>query len=147
MTMRPLKKDTNFNGDSPSDHIDNNFGTEDINRLDATYTNNSTIVDIPELEITTQIRSDDELLDAEQRSHSFRASGDVNHHEDRGSTEAPIIEYKVYRRRYFGLCQLVLLNIIVSWDVSNTLIISGPQLNVTRIKPTAKIKVVVIICC
>lgn len=26
--------------------------------------------------------------------------------------------YKIYRRRWFGLGQLVLLNIIVSWDVS-----------------------------
>jgi hypothetical protein len=29
--------------------------------------------------------------------------------------------YKVYRRRWFGLVQLVLLNIIVSWDVSRQL--------------------------
>lgn len=28
------------------------------------------------------------------------------------------IEYKVYKRRWFGLIQLVLLNIVVSWDVS-----------------------------
>ena len=28
-------------------------------------------------------------------------------------------EYKVYRRRWFGLLQLTLLNIIVSWDVSD----------------------------
>lgn len=28
------------------------------------------------------------------------------------------IVYKVYKRRFFGLVQLVLLNIIVSWDVS-----------------------------
>lgn len=27
------------------------------------------------------------------------------------------IQYRVYKRRYFGLFQLVLLNIIVSWDV------------------------------
>lgn len=27
-------------------------------------------------------------------------------------------EYRVYKRRFFGLTQLVLLNIIVSWDVS-----------------------------
>jgi hypothetical protein len=27
-------------------------------------------------------------------------------------------EYKVYKRRWFGLVQLVLLNIVVSWDVS-----------------------------
>lgn len=28
------------------------------------------------------------------------------------------VEYKVYKRRWFGLIQLTLLNIIVSWDVS-----------------------------
>ena len=28
------------------------------------------------------------------------------------------VTYRVYRRRWFGLAQLVLLNIIVSWDVS-----------------------------
>lgn len=27
-------------------------------------------------------------------------------------------EYRTYRRRWFGLAQLTLLNIIVSWDVS-----------------------------
>lgn len=30
------------------------------------------------------------------------------------------VEYKVYKRRWFGLLQLTLLNIIVSWDVSST---------------------------
>lgn len=39
-----------------------------------------------------------------------------------GSTEvapeAVGVEYKVYKRRWFGLVQLTLLNIIVSWDVS-----------------------------
>jgi hypothetical protein len=30
----------------------------------------------------------------------------------------PPQEYRVYKRRWFGLLQLVLLNIIVSWDVS-----------------------------
>lgn len=28
--------------------------------------------------------------------------------------------YKVYKRRFFGLLQLVLLNIIISWDVSSS---------------------------
>jgi hypothetical protein len=30
--------------------------------------------------------------------------------------EMPV--YKVYKRRFFGLFQLVLLNIVISWDVS-----------------------------
>lgn len=29
--------------------------------------------------------------------------------------------YKVYKRRWFGLTQLVLLNIVVSWDVREIL--------------------------
>lgn len=32
--------------------------------------------------------------------------------------DVPPHEYKVYKRRWFGLVQLTLLNIIVSWDVS-----------------------------
>lgn len=32
--------------------------------------------------------------------------------------EMPV--YKVYKRRFFGLFQLVLLNIIISWDVRST---------------------------
>ena len=28
------------------------------------------------------------------------------------------VDYKVYKMRWFGLMQLVLLNIVVSWDVS-----------------------------
>ena len=35
------------------------------------------------------------------------------------ATGGPVVEYKVYKRRWFGLAQLILLNIIVSWDVSN----------------------------
>ena len=32
--------------------------------------------------------------------------------------EAPQASYRVYKTRWFGLGQLVLLNIVVSWDVS-----------------------------
>lgn len=37
---------------------------------------------------------------------------------ERGIDTQPVIEFRVYKRRWFGLFQLVLLNIIVSWDVS-----------------------------
>ena len=33
------------------------------------------------------------------------------------SESVPQVEYRVYKRRWFGLIQLILLNIIVSWDV------------------------------
>ena len=36
------------------------------------------------------------------------------------SAGEPVV-YKVYKIRWFGLMQLVLLNIVVSWDVSSTL--------------------------
>lgn len=39
---------------------------------------------------------------------------------DSKSEELPATRpvYKVYKRRFWGLAQLVLLNIIISWDVS-----------------------------
>ena len=39
-------------------------------------------------------------------------------HRDAATEARPVTEYRVYKRRFFGLFQLVLLNIIVSWDVS-----------------------------
>ena len=33
------------------------------------------------------------------------------------STERTHVEYKVYKRRWFGLVQLILLNIVESWGV------------------------------
>jgi hypothetical protein len=47
--------------------------------------------------------------------------GESRHHGD-GSTG---VFYRVYKRRWFGLIQLTLLNIIVSWDVS---VIDPPRL-------------------
>ena len=40
--------------------------------------------------------------------------------------QAPV--YRVYKRRWFGLMQLVLMNIIVSWDVSQSFPYALPQL-------------------
>jgi hypothetical protein len=34
--------------------------------------------------------------------------------------DGPEPDYTVYKRRFFGLGQLVLLNIVVSWDVRET---------------------------
>jgi hypothetical protein len=39
-------------------------------------------------------------------------------HDDSDQLAPQPQEYRVYKRRWFGLFQLVLLNIIVSWDVS-----------------------------
>lgn len=49
-----------------------------------------------------------------------------------GMTATPAgVEYKVYKRRWFGLVQLTLLNIIVSWDVSA---LSAPR----RVRPAPR---------
>lgn len=39
----------------------------------------------------------------------------VNPNYEESNVTRPI--YKVYKRRFWGLAQLVLLNIVVSWDV------------------------------
>lgn len=38
-------------------------------------------------------------------------------HSDNNNTST--ITYKVYRRRFFGLFQLALLNLVISWDVGS----------------------------
>jgi hypothetical protein len=35
-----------------------------------------------------------------------------------GAQSAPPVVFKVYKRRFIGLGQLILLNIVASWDVS-----------------------------
>lgn len=78
-------------------------------------------------------KSDDvELPDQNQGNRSEKASGgrrfprlglDALFQESRPSqdlNEDGTVEFfKVYKRRWFGLIQLTLLNIIVSWDVSS----------------------------
>ncbi|KAI4253402.1 MAG: hypothetical protein LQ352_003721, partial [Teloschistes flavicans] len=48
-----------------------------------------------------------------ERGLSSSSSSDAVPHDP-----APTTVYRVYKRRWFGLLQLVLMNIIVSWDVS-----------------------------
>ncbi len=40
------------------------------------------------------------------------------------STATPATGYRTYKRRWFGLVQLVLMNIVVSWCVSSILCLS-----------------------
>lgn len=44
------------------------------------------------------------------RNRKTRGNHHAHHHHH---------HYKVYKRRWFGLAQLVLLNIVISWDVSS----------------------------
>lgn len=86
-----------------------------ISRIDSRVENEDT---------TNEIRSDDELLGDE--SHPAGASPPIymrqstEIRDDEVSSdpeEREEVVYKVYKRRWFGLVQLVLMNIIVSWDV------------------------------
>jgi hypothetical protein len=76
-------------------------------------TTNGTASSAGDLEGLTEMRSDDELLDDSED----RMPGGGHGTQDPVTT-TNAIAYKVYKRRWFGLVQLVLLNIIVSWDVS-----------------------------
>ncbi|TVY15401.1 Solute carrier family 49 member A3 [Lachnellula arida] len=75
-----------------------------------------------DMEILSQVRSDDELLGEEEEeerqrqrvSNSNGRAGGTGL--DGAAEEENMVKYKVYKRRWFGLVQLVLLNIVVSWD-------------------------------
>ncbi|RDL39460.1 uncharacterized protein BP5553_03800 [Venustampulla echinocandica] len=84
---------------------------------------------VGEVESAGDLRSDDELLDEDeqedgatrqQHQHHVRAGGGGSQHRGEngldGTADVGVGEFKVYKRRWFGLVQLVLLNIIVSWD-------------------------------
>lgn len=66
-----------------------------------------------ELEETERRRRDELSKSADPE----RAAGE-GHDENVEAAAVGVGEYKVYKRRWFGLLQLTLLNIIVSWDVS-----------------------------
>jgi FLVCR family MFS transporter 7 len=76
---------------------------------------------IGEVDILHEVRSDDELLGGDGRGSAAGHAGTQREGINGGSQGADGAGgrvYKVYKRRWFGLVQLVLLNIIVSWDVS-----------------------------
>lgn len=50
----------------------------------------------------------------QERATDTNGSGSGDANED----GALMPEYRTYKRRWFGLAQLTLMNIIVSWDVS-----------------------------
>ena len=55
--------------------------------------------------------SDDRALSPNETTPAFLDHGSLS----RISSHTPVV-YKVYKRRFFGLAQLVLLNIVISWD-------------------------------
>ena len=74
-----------------------------------------------------QTREDKNPSQLEERYTDVQSNGEASR-APLGAAEAedvtPIIggqmEYRVYSVRWFGLTQLVLLNIVVSWDVRTT---------------------------
>jgi MFS transporter, FLVCR family, MFS-domain-containing protein 7 len=84
---------------------------------------------IGEVEALHEVRSDDELLGDDERGSTTQPGGA----QEGGNNSTGVADamggrvYKVYKRRWFGLVQLALLNIIVSWDVSSLLKSSQPQ--------------------
>jgi FLVCR family MFS transporter 7 len=130
--MRPLRK----RGDKASaaatnaDARANGNSTKAIADGDLKVTETSDTNDsgdrVGEVEALHDLRSDDELLgeaDEEGQPRATREnSGDHNVQSNDGTAEERAVngggEFKVYKRRWFGLVQLVLLNIIVSWDAS-----------------------------
>lgn len=76
-----------------------------------------------------EVRSEDELLPTKgepfesrngvvQRTRSLNEGGEAR--------DASPMMYKLYKRRWFGLIQLTLLNIIVSWNVCLTFCLCPP---------------------
>jgi hypothetical protein len=74
---------------------------------------------VGEVDVLSEVRSDDELLGEDEQQHNAARGAGTGM--DGTVEEGETVVYKVYKRRWFGLVQLVLLNIIVSWDVSNLL--------------------------
>lgn len=132
--MRPLRKRGNKAnaGATKVDASANGNGTKGIadGDLKVTETNdtNDSSDRVGQVEALHDLRSDDELLgeDDEGQGRATRENGNPGDHtlqSNDGTAEERAVNggggYKVYKRRWFGLVQLVLLNIIVSWDVSS----------------------------
>jgi MFS transporter, FLVCR family, MFS-domain-containing protein 7 len=98
--------------------------SKDNEELKVTETNNSGDRNgIGEVDALHEVRSEDELLgpgDDEASPRRVTANRGLEHNggENLEGTVSGGTEFKTYKRRWFGLIQLVLLNIIVSWDVS-----------------------------
>ena len=133
--MRPLRKRGNKSSGATTKADTSANGTKGVDSkadsdLKITETNASSN-GVGEAEALHDLRSDDELLGDEEEGQG-RAARDNGNPGDRTlqSNDGPVEEgtvnsegeYKVYKRRWFGLFQLVLLNIIVSWDVSLSLV-------------------------
>ena len=117
--MRPVKMGR-FNGKSAAlVKARNTSGSSDSGDLKATDSNDTggTSTGTGHVEVLSDVRSLDGLLEDDSPADVL----DTNYHRDSeadAETGFDGQEYRVYKRRWFGLVQLILLNIVVSWDVS-----------------------------
>ncbi|CZT40813.1 related to permease of the major facilitator superfamily [Rhynchosporium secalis] len=125
-SMRPLRmrglnnRDsngaTNSNGNANAAGVDDrkgNFNTTQTNVLTGSDDGSK---GADELGALHEIRSDDELLGSDGEAASPRRGRVDDGTGDDNTIASSETVFKVYKRRWFGLVQLVLLNIIVSWD-------------------------------
>lgn len=91
----------------------------DSRDLKASTTNDTgaTLSGAGEIEVLSDVRSLDGLLGNESPSDATNTHHNHNSIEEVERTNEGQ-KYRAYKRRWFGLIQLVLLNIVVSWDVS-----------------------------
>ncbi|PQE16875.1 major facilitator superfamily transporter protein [Rutstroemia sp. NJR-2017a BBW] len=114
------KRDMNGKGESARSRADSN-GTLAKSETSATAQSVGAGT-IEEMEDLTELNSGDELLGQNPEHEGGAQVRTTNEAADErpgsGSASGPdgAREFKVYKRRWFGLVQLVLLNIIVSWD-------------------------------
>jgi hypothetical protein len=86
------------------------------------------------LEALREVTSEDELLEDGEEERATRggeAPGSAERTHD-ADARRNVGEYKVYKRRWFGVVQLVLLNTVVSWDVSLSVSCSELEASVSR---------------
>jgi hypothetical protein len=105
----------------------NSVDPKNISDLKVTETNDSGDGPngIGEVDALHEVRSDDELLGNNEQGGAIRRGtpGQQSNTGNSGNDVERTLsgrEFKVYKRRWFGLAQLVLLNIVVSWDVSTS---------------------------
>jgi len=118
--MRPLKKRI-ANASSKKDRKKSNAELA-ITETNDTGDRAGGIGGVVDLENLDEVNSGDELLEQDEERR-LRRRRDIGQNAETEVDEVVVDpgQYKVYKRRWFGLVQLVLLNIIVSWDVSFSL--------------------------
>lgn len=80
----------------------------------------SSVIEHTSIELESPTLETTPIIAGSSKDHVAASSRHGQVFEDQGTEEEQRPEYRVYKRRFFGLLQLVLLNIIVSWDVRLT---------------------------